>query len=256
MAAQLPAVPVLVGRNRYSMGMEAVKKYRPDVILLDDGYQHLRLKRDLNIVLLDAGHPFGNGYLFPRGTLREPVDGLRRADVVVLTRSEEMAGGTRPRLVRLIRPKPVFASTHRSVIRGVLTAGAPPTARLAPPKEAAVGLTETSVFAFAGLGRNDSFFQTIPRRGAHLAGAMGFEDHHAYSRDDLNRIDRSADAARAGILVTSDKDFVRLPHEGRFSRDLVVMGVEMDFGRQTEAWREYIDGQIAGLIERGWQNDG
>ena len=255
MATQLHGVPVLVGRDRYTAGMEAVKRYRPDVILLDDGYQHLRLKRDLNIVLMDAEHPFGNGHLLPRGTLREPVDALHEADVVVLTRSEKTRPGTFTRLRRMVHPRPLFACRHQSVPRGALKSGSFFADRLEPVDGALGDLRKGSGFAFAGLGRNDAFFQAITCSGMPLAGEMGFEDHHIYSHEDLIHIGRSAETTGAGFLVTSDKDFVRLPRDGRFSRDLIVLGVEMDFGRQKEAWWGYMDEWVTEMTERQARDD-
>ncbi len=89
MARVLTGIPVVVGQRRYEAGMMAVKRFKPDVIVLDDAFQHLRLKRDLNLVLLDSRSPFGNGHMLPRGLLREPLSALRRSHAVVYTRSEQ-----------------------------------------------------------------------------------------------------------------------------------------------------------------------
>ena len=103
MAILLPTVPVVVGRHRYRAGMDAIRRFQPDIILLDDGFQHLQLKRDLNLLLLDAQNPFGNRYLFPRGTLREPEVSLLGADAVVLTRSGPARGREHNNLIQMPR---------------------------------------------------------------------------------------------------------------------------------------------------------
>ena len=87
MASLLDNVPVVIGKDRFAAGWEAIRKFRPDVILLDDAFQHMRLQRDLNILLLDSGKPLGNGHLLPRGSLREPLRAAVRSDAIVLTRS-------------------------------------------------------------------------------------------------------------------------------------------------------------------------
>ena len=85
-ARKLKNIPVLVGQDRFRSGMQAINRFKANVIILDDGFQHLKLKRDIDLVLLDDTRPLGNGYLFPRGMLREPVSALKRADACVLTR--------------------------------------------------------------------------------------------------------------------------------------------------------------------------
>lgn len=249
MATLLPTVPVVVGRDRYAAGMDAIKRFKPDVILLDDGYQHLRLRRDLNLLLLDAQNPFGNTHLLPRGTLREPAASLARADAVVLTRSQRICAESYSQFLHLIQPRPLFASTHQSVARMDLEAGQP-IESLQRQNLASVDLKGKRVFAFAGLGRNDSFFDTIVHMGACLQGTMGFDDHHPYSSCDLDRIVRLAHQSGANCLVTTDKDFVRLPQCARVPLELIVMGVAMDFGVEQGKWRDYIGRKIQGLIER------
>ena len=115
MARILTGIPVVVGQRRYEAGMMAVKRFKPDVIVLDDAFQHLRLKRDLNLVLLDSRSPFGNGHMLPRGLLREPLSALRRAHAVVYTRSEQAL--TAPIRDRLRRHQPIFYTTHHLIIR-------------------------------------------------------------------------------------------------------------------------------------------
>jgi tetraacyldisaccharide 4'-kinase len=247
MAALLPRVPVVVGRNRHAAGLDAVRRFKPDIIVLDDGFQHLRLKRDLNIVLLDAQNPFGNGYLLPRGTLREPAAALENADVVILTRSDSQAAWNHSGLVRRLHPRPVFRSRHAALVRTRMPARHP-LGTLNPGQDSAGSLQGGKVFAFSGLGRNRAFFDALRQSGADLQGVMGFEDHHPYCADDLDRIGLAATKSGARHLVTTDKDFVRLPQNARLPLELIVIGVQMDFDSHRQTWQEYIQGKIDGLL--------
>ena len=249
MAALLPSVPVVVGRNRYRIGLEAIQRFRPDLIVLDDAYQHLQLKRDLNLLLLDAQHPFGNNHLLPRGTLREPPAFLQSADAVVLTRSGQVPPENRESLIRWAAPRPVFASDHQPVIRMVLKAGQPAGALQTGP-EGGLDLKNSRVFAFAGLGRNDAFFNSLGRLGTGVQGTMGFADHHCYADSDLRQVIQLAPQTGATCLITTDKDFVRLPPGTRLPLDLIVMGVRMNFGKQQMAWWGYIARMIKSLVEK------
>jgi tetraacyldisaccharide 4'-kinase len=251
MASMLPAVPVVVGGNRYRIGTEAVRQFHPDMIILDDGYQHLQLKRDLNILLLDARRPFGNGHVLPRGTLREPAASLLDADAVVLTRSGQARGRTHDEWARRVHPRPVFTSDHQPVVRLVLAAGQPAGGLPADDRpDLDADFKGRRVFAFAGLGCNDAFFQSIELSGTGLHGTLGFDDHHPYTGDDLNRVAKAAGRASATCLMTTDKDYVRLPRGTRLPLDLIVMGVRMDFGAQQMTWRAYIERVVRELVER------
>jgi tetraacyldisaccharide 4'-kinase len=249
MAALLPTVPVAVGRNRYRIGMDAVRRFHPDMVILDDGFQHLQLARDFNMLLLDARRPYGNGYIFPRGTLREPATSLHSADAVVLTRSGQNRGGECSDLIRRVQPRPVFLSDHNSVVRLLLGAGQP-IAGMTSGQRPDFDLKGKRVFAFTGLARNDAFFHALKGLGAGLQGTKGFDDHHAFTDGDLHRIAMDAERAGATCLVTTDKDFVRLPRGIRLPLELIVMGVRMDFGEQRKVWQTYIERVVKKLAKR------
>ncbi len=249
MATLLPTVPVVVGRDRYSAGLDTIRRFEPDVILLDDGFQHLRLKRDLNLLLLDAQNPFGNTYLFPRGTLREPVTCLNSADAVIVTRSPQRLAEHCPPSVHRNQRRPVFASNHQSMVRMVLGAQ-DPIRSLHRHDDTDTDLKGQLAFAFAGLGRNSAFFNALSHWPVRLLGTMDFDDHHLYSHGDLDRIGRAAVRAGATCLMTTDKDYVRLPQNARLPLDLIVMGVTLAFGKQQSKWRDYIGRELNGLIGR------
>ena len=125
MAGALPGVPVVVGSDRFEAGKLAITRFNPDMLLLDDAFQHLRLYRDLDILLMDAAQPLGNGFVFPRGTLREPADAAGRADVVVMTRADAGAVKQHSGTIGRQNPRFLFHTMHKPVVREVLAAGMP-----------------------------------------------------------------------------------------------------------------------------------
>jgi len=219
MARILTGIPVVVGRQRYETGMMAVKRFKPDVIVLDDAFQHLRLKRDLNLVLLDSRSPFGNGHMLPRGLLREPLSALGRSHAVVYTRSEQTL--TPPVRARYLRHRPVFITTHNLVIRktdqemGGLVVDTMDISMLKGKK----------AVAFAGLADNDQFFDSLAQAGCRLVQTFSFGDHHAYGSDNLDRIAAAAEEKGADVLVTTLKDYVKIEHVKQWPVALTVVDV-------------------------------
>lgn len=242
LANVLEGVPVVVGKDRVAAGQTALKRFQPDVLVLDDGFQHLRLQRDLNLLLLDARNPFGNSHVLPRGTLREPKSALSDADALIITRCDNVAPASHLDLGKGLSSRPVFLTSHKSVLRGILPAGQMVDAGLLARSNAGDPgqLRSRRVFAFSGLARNDAFWHGLAQFGAQLLGTLGFRDHHPYHEDDAKRIDRLALSAGSNYLVTTDKDFVRLPQKVRFSLDLIIMGISIDFGQLIEQWRRFV----------------
>ena len=204
MARILTGIPVLVGQRRYETGMMAVKRFKPDVIVLDDAFQHLRLKRDLNLVLLDSRSPFGNGHLLPRGLLREPLSALRRAHAVVYTRSEQAL--TAPIRHRLPRHQPVFYTSHHPIIRKTDQEDG----RFAYDASNISLLKGKKAVAFAGLADNAQFFDSLEQAGCVLVRRFSFPDHHRYGGNDWVRIAAAAGSKGADMVVTTAKDFVKI----------------------------------------------
>ena len=239
-------IPVLVGRDRLASGRRALEQFRPDVILLDDGFQHQRLSRNLDIVLLDGQKPLGNGYLLPRGPLREPPSALARADMLVYTRCATGLAG-RPatdedrhliRRIPALATKPRLACRHRPVARGrlaVYPAGREPASIF----DLAM-LKALPVLAFAGLARNETFRQTLTDLEADLRGWLEFSDHHRYRPEDLKRIEREGRLKGVRALVTTDKDRVRIHENWICTLPLLVVGVTIDFGDQRGLFRQHI----------------
>jgi tetraacyldisaccharide 4'-kinase len=248
MASLLESVPVVVGRDRVAAGRLAVKQFQPDVMVLDDGFQHLRLHRDLDVVLLDATAPFGNGHLLPRGRLREQVRALARSHAVVLTRSMGVEPSYLAQLSDVLTPRPLFRAFHCSKVRGVLPANARISNKCSGLAADYDGLSGRQLFAFSGLARNDSFWGNLAGMGACLTGTMGFADHHTYSLKDMHRIIAAARKANCPCLVTTDKDMVRLPAGFHLPMDLLVVGVDINFKSDTPRWHALISGFLKNTV--------
>jgi tetraacyldisaccharide 4'-kinase len=234
-ASRLNNLPVIVGKNRFEAGRLALSKFQPDVIVLDDGFQHLKLQRDLNIVLLDHDHPFGNGHLLPRGILREPLTALTRATACILTRSPNepnAAASVNIEEIRAQLPKiPIFTSSHVPYTYSIKSGDQKPFEEIsdfhAPDDMGPI--KHKKVFGFSGIARNDDFQRTVKNLGFDPRGFLGFSDHHQYTRDDLEGIIRTAGQAGADCLITTEKDHVRIAHQKPLSMELVVVGVRIDF---------------------------
>lgn len=195
LARRFPDVPVLVGSDRYR-GVHRAAAEGAGVAVLDDGFQHRRLERDLDIVVLSAERPFGNGRLLPAGPLREPPSSLRRADLLVLVGSEEPPRD--PAEIFALDLSPRFGIVHaRRRPVGFVTAGGGPV----PQPERAV--------AFCGIGDPASFRRTIERLGVALAEFVGFPDHHRFSDSEIAALLERA-RREAVPLVTTEKDLARL----------------------------------------------
>ncbi len=187
--------------------LDSAGRNRVNAIVMDDGFQHRRLHRDLNIVLIDATNPFGYGHLLPRGLLREPLSSLKRADVVIITRSdltnefalakiEDVVIAAAPKLAdRILRV--VFQPTSLRRRDG---------SRIQLREAAA-----TNVHLMAGIGNPEAFHTTAVRAGMHVTGTSWFPDHHHYSDTDLDQVQRQAGAANGALVVTTLKDLVKLP---------------------------------------------
>ncbi len=201
-ARRHPRVPVVVGGDRYRSGTMAIERFHPDIAILDDGFQHIRLKRDLNIVLIDAVDPFGSGRLFPAGILREPLTALRRADIVLITRADEAENIIRLKeTVKLYSDAPIF--TARYVPRDIVNVATGETRPLD-------FLAGKPVFAFAGIARPDSFISLLRTLGAIVSGTAVYGDHHSYTRSDLAGLVLMAGERNSALLATTEKDGVRL----------------------------------------------
>jgi 3-deoxy-D-manno-octulosonic-acid transferase len=195
--------PVGIGADRYRTGTLLREKFGTDVMLLDDGFQHVKLARNFDVVLLDALNPFGGGEIFPMGRLREPVQALARADAIVITRIEASdLGPAVERAVRLWNPRaPIFLARIHPEWWVENRTG-----RKIPTEE--MKLVRAGVFC--GLGNPRTFYRTLDTLGARYVDCVEFEDHHRYLPDELKRIAEQFRRKGAMALVTTEKDAVNL----------------------------------------------
>jgi tetraacyldisaccharide 4'-kinase len=205
LAGHLPGVPVIIGRDRYRSGMLAAQRFQAELAVLDDGYQHLALARQLNILLLPAPCPFGRGGLLPLGTLREPESQIERADLIVITQVEmvpEQQRAALRRLVELRRPRaPIFFSSHEARSLWRFPGG---------ETQPLSGLKDKRVLAFCGLARPESFVHSLKAAGAELTRLVAFRDHHRYRERDQERLAFLAEKDGAAAVVTTEKDILKL----------------------------------------------
>jgi tetraacyldisaccharide 4'-kinase len=202
--------PVLLraNPNRVAAGTALLAEHpEVDVILLDDGFQHRRVARDLDVVLINATEPFGFDHVLPRGLLREPLRGLRRAGVIVLTRCDRVTDAALAEIEQRIRTHtgvPILRSVHaQSGFR------LPHTPLRAPVDQPMSALAGQNWFLFCGIA-NPSGLISLHDQGGRMAGAVSFGDHHDYSKADIDRVLRDARSAGADLVVTTEKDWVKV----------------------------------------------
>lgn len=219
---------VISSADRIAAAHEAIKDFGTEVFVLDDGFQHLRLARDLNIVCIDATNPWGGRRLLPYGRLRESLDGLTRADCVVLTRCDqvESVDALRAEVLELTGPRPIFESRMRP-LRVMSLKNGPETIAL-PGR----------VGAFCAIGNPSSFFESLTRLGYELGLERAFVDHHDYSQSDVDALHQLARQTGANALITTAKDAVKLKSLA-FSLPCYVLEIEIAID-DTDAFGQLI----------------
>jgi len=238
LARRVPGVPVVVGADRFRAGQEALRRFRPDVLLLDDGFQHRQLHRDLDLVMVDATDPFGGGWLLPRGRLREPVVGLRRAHAMILSRTDQAPdlASLQRCLEQIVPGAPQILTRHRPFRLTDCAGGA------AHPMESLAG---RRVLAVSGIANPRGFHRTLTDLGAALVGTAVFPDHHFYGTADLLRVDRMARDTHAEFVVTTEKDAIRLSAQdeaGTPGRPMLVLQVELEITDGAESLERLLRG--------------
>ncbi len=230
MADRLDGVPVVKGKDRYEAGMFAVSELSSHssafnleslLFILDDGFQHWKLHRDKDILLIDGTNPFGNGRLFPSGTLREPLSEMKRADVIVITKiGPETAGQADMNAltgqIRKYNPDaPMYSGGHNPVCLRTQSGDQLPLDAISGRK----------VYFFCGIADPSSFRKTLLRMNADVKGSMTYGDHHRYSPRDILQIREAFGKSGADWIVTTEKDIIKLADFGQAEK-LVAMRVE------------------------------
>lgn len=231
----LPDVPHLQDPDRSRLSGIAVEELEAEILVLDDGFQHRQLGRDLDLVLLDALEPFGQGRLFPRGLLREPIRSLRRADLVVISRADLVA----PIEHKAIREE---AERHAGPLRWVLARHRPrdliDSEGGSTPVEDIRGVR---VAAFCGIGNPEGFWRTLAGLGVHPVGSRIFPDHHPYDRADVEDLAAWAEDREAELVLTTQKDLVKLRTASLGARPLRALRIGLDVMEGQELLEEALE---------------
>ncbi len=217
----LPDVPHLQNPNRVEAAQAAVVELDTQLILLDDGFQHRRLTRDLDIVLLDATEPFGFGHVFPRGTLREPLAGLARAQVVVLSRADMLDSAVRKQIqarVAQLAPNTVWCEVVHKPTTLLDADGNEQPLAVSPPQRIA---------AFCGIGNPAGFRHTLEALGYEILAWREFPDHHTYTRDDVESLKDWA--TTVDQVLCTRKDLVKLSVTNLGNVPLHAVSVQLSF---------------------------
>lgn len=223
---ELENVVRLPGSDRVATGRKALTEYRADLLILDDGFQHYRIQRGLDIVAIDATQPFANGYLLPRGLLRERPSALRRADLVILTRTDQVTPAELEGLRRQVGP--AVETIHKPVqVRSLWNR----------KKYGIDWLRGRNIYAFCGVGNPDAFRRTLESVGAHVVKFRPFDDHHAYTGQDLRRMNAEAQEFMAEAIVTTEKDATKV-HAESFELPLAAVRIEIEIARNEELLEE------------------
>ena len=225
-ARSVSGVPVLTGPRRLLTGRTAIGHLGADVLILDDAFQHRALYRDLDIVLIDAARPFGNGRLLPGGPLREPAKALGRAHLLIRTGDGREPEPPPPEIPEM----PSFRGFHRPL--AVLEGG---TGRLLP----AASLRGQKVCAFAGIGRPEAFRRSLNELDSEIVSFRPFPDHHPYSPADIDSLRRLAAKTGADRIVTTEKDGVRLADFPDFLTEVSLLRIGMEI-TPADAFAELI----------------
>ncbi|MCA9216400.1 MAG: tetraacyldisaccharide 4'-kinase [Planctomycetales bacterium] len=241
--ARLPDVPHLQNSDRVAAATVAVEELETQLILLDDGFQHRRIHRDLNILLVDATEPFGFGHVFPRGTLREPLKNANRADVLLISKCESATEDTLSRIEQRYRELAPDALHLR--IRQT-----PTTLLSASGKELPVSLLSgKKIAALCGIGNPKSFQHTLHSLGAETVAFWEYPDHHEFTRSDLDTIQSRAQTARPDLLVCTHKDLVKLNVDRIAGVQLLALLINVEFISDSGPFEDRLSA-IANLIER------
>ena len=206
----LPDVPQTFSKNRFAASQKLLAEYnfegsrrKIDVIILDDGFQHRKLYRNSDVLLVDATNPFGYHQMSPRGLLREPVSGAKRADVIVLTRADAVGQAEKNKACRILQQL-----TEKKIAE---TSVSPRFLLFADQKKADIEtLAGANVLAFCGLGNPGVFFRTVAECGCNVKTCLTFSDHHFYTRDDIKKIYDFVTEGEIDYFICSLKDMVKL----------------------------------------------
>jgi len=244
LAEGCPEVKVIINPDRVAGATEAAGKFGAEVLIMDDGFQHRRLVRDLDIITIDGTQPFSYGKMLPAGLLREPVSSLKRADVAVITRCDQITETELNQIekkLEAINPDMIIAKSIH----------APTYVKSADNKEISLEhLKGKKISAFCGIGNPEAFFRTIKQLGGNLIGSKIYNDHHHYTNDCLADIYEKAGVLKADLILTTQKDWTKIKRLTLLKKDIPLgyIGIEMKFLAGEKKLRGLIEKALAGKI--------
>jgi tetraacyldisaccharide 4'-kinase len=232
LARNLPGVVVLVDKNRVKAGAYAIKHFGCDTLVLDDGFQYLPLKGRLNLLLVDKTNPFGNGFLLPRGILREPIKHLQRASYVFLTKSRGVRDEELEAMIRKFNPRAeIIECAHRpQYLQRIDSEERLPLTALAGCR----------IGALSGIAAPESFEAFLRETGANLVYTRRFLDHYRFTHEDLESVWAEARGARVDLLITTEKDAVRLEAGEKFPVACYYLRLEIEILRGAKDFQEAV----------------
>lgn len=232
LARNLPGVVVLVDKNRVKAGAFAIKRFGCDTLVLDDGFQYLPLKGRLNLLLVDKTNPFGNGHLLPRGILREPVKHLSRASYVFLTKSKGVRDEELEAMIQKFNPTAeIIECAHKpQYLQRIDTAERLPLTALAGRR----------IGALSGIAAPESFEAFVRETGARLVYTRRFLDHYRFTHEDLGDVFAEAEEAGVEIMVTTEKDAVRIEASEKFPMPCYYLRLEIEILRGAADFQEAV----------------
>jgi len=237
LAKRLSDTPVIVGKDRYQACLYAQNLFKPDVLILDDAFQHRRLKRNIDIVVIDSTNPWGNRSLLPGGPLREPLSSLKRADLVVLSRINESENTERIlKKIESITSAPVVLSGYKPESW----------VQLNNSVYNLETLKDKPVLAFTATGNPDSFKKTLKDTSVHLKEFISFKDHHWFTKKDIDKITAKAKAQNAEALVTTEKDMVRLYEMKKISLPVYSLRIQVDIMNGINYFNTILENHVKG----------
>ncbi|MCP4720433.1 MAG: tetraacyldisaccharide 4'-kinase [Desulfobacteraceae bacterium] len=247
MMAVRKSFPVVVGADRYAAGKLAIELLHPDVIVLDDAFAHVKLERDLNILLFDHDRPLGNKRILPAGRLREtPAMSKNRTQAIVLTRcpekewsSNQLRDGGQKDISSQYGQIPCFKTCHVPYLLKLLSSKSRPGAAL-PCQDS---LKDRRGLLFSGIANNKSFRQTAEELGVKVADHLEFKDHYRYKRADILWIKKRARQIGTNLIVTTEKDWVKLGRDIQWDTDLAVIGIKIRFENE-KAFEGFIKSKV------------
>lgn len=231
LASNLPGVVVLVDKNRVKSGRYAIKHFGCDTLILDDGFQYLKLQHHHEIALVDSQNPFGNRNMLPRGILREPIGNIKRADVIIITKSNGKTEELRKELEELNPEAEIIECRHEPrLLRNVYTGEEIPLA----------WLRDRTVSSLSGIAVPRSFENSLRNMGAHVVYCERYADHHRYAPQEIiDCLNKSADMG-VDALLTTEKDAVRFPRLEKTPVPVYYLRVDIEILKGADNFREAV----------------